>query len=115
MKICVLILTALTLASAAVAQTPAHDADRLAATQDGAARFAQRCAVCHAPGGMGANVLAARSGPAKSILADRRDLKAPYVRYVVRNGLRNMPRLSRVEVTDPELKAIAAYLSRSRK
>lgn len=110
-----IIVAALALAGAARAQAPAHDADRLAAVQDGQARFEQRCAVCHAPGGMGANVLAGRLGPAKSILAERTDLKAPYVLYVVRHGLSAMPRLSRVEVTDPELKAIAAYLTRSRK
>jgi len=107
------IIAALTLAGAARAEIP--DADRLAANQDGGARFEQRCAVCHAAGGMGANVLAARLGPGRSLLAERTDLTAPYVLYVVRNGLNAMPRLSRVEVTDPELKAIAAYLTRSRK
>ncbi len=91
------------------------DTGRLAPGQDGGALFNARCAVCHAAGGMGANVLAGRLGPEKSLLANRTDLNADYVQYVARHGLGAMPRLSRVEVTDPELKAIAAYLTRNTK
>ncbi|HLY57735.1 MAG TPA: cytochrome c [Stellaceae bacterium] len=89
--------------------------DRLASGRDGHQLFRNRCGYCHLRGGMGTNVLAARvregqmAGPA--LLEERTDLTADYIRTVVRNGKVAMPRLSRVEVTDPELDAIAAYLA----
>ena len=90
--------------------------DRLAAGRDGRQLFRNRCGYCHMAGGMGTNVLAARikagqmsAGPA--LLEERSDLTPDDVRTVVRNGKVAMPRLSRVEVTDPELDAIAAYLA----
>jgi mono/diheme cytochrome c family protein len=99
------------LAPAAVSADEPNDAGRLAAGQNGKTLFNERCAVCHAPGGMGALVLTRRLGPGKAILAQRTDLTAGYVQYVARNGLGSMPRLSRVEVTNPELTAIAAWLA----
>ena len=65
---------------------------------------------------MGSNVLAARfkatSQPDEPALLEKRiDLDANYIEMLVRNGKVAMPRLSRVEVTDSELHAIAAYLA----
>lgn len=99
------------------AEAPAGD--RLAAGRDGAALFSNRCGACHLAGGMGTNLLtkqrvAAGEPPETGLLANRADLNADYVKAVVRNGKLAMPRLSRVEVTDPELDSIAGYLARAR-
>lgn len=83
-----------------------------ASTQDGKSLFETRCGICHAAGGFGANILARRLGPERSVLASRTDLTAAYLNVVVRRGLGNMPAFSRVELTDPELQAIGGYLVR---
>ena len=92
--------------------------DRLAAGRDGAALFSNRCGVCHLIGGMGTNLLtkqrmAAGLPPESALLANRTDLTVGYVKAVVRNGKMAMPRLSRVEVTDAELDAIAHHLGKA--
>ena len=38
--------------------------------------------------------------------------RSPYIKVVVRKGKLAMPRLTRVEVTDAELDAIARYLAK---
>jgi hypothetical protein len=53
--------------------------------------------------------------PEKGLLANRQDLTADYVRAVVRQGKVAMPRLSRTDVTDAELTAIATYLGKADK
>jgi mono/diheme cytochrome c family protein len=68
---------------------------------------------------MGTNLLtkqriAAGQPPETALLTNRTDLTADYVKAVVRNGKMAMPRLSRVEVTDAELDAIAAYLAKAK-
>lgn len=93
--------------------------DRLAAGRDGAALFSNRCGACHLAGGMGTNLLtkqrmAAGEPPESGLLARRADLNADYVKAMVRNGKLAMPRLSRVEVTDPELDSIAAWLAKAK-
>ena len=62
-------------------------------------------------GGTGTFILARRLGPAKSLLEKRSDLEPTYVRTVVRGGLVNMPRISRVELPEPDLDALIAYLA----
>jgi mono/diheme cytochrome c family protein len=93
--------------------------NRLASTTDGAALFTNRCGACHLAGGMGTNLLtkqmiAAKRPPSDGLLANRTDLTADYVQSVVRNGKMAMPRLTRVDVTDAELAAIAAYLGKAK-
>lgn len=100
------------------AELPAGD--RLAAQSDGEALFSNRCGACHLAGGMGTNLLtkqriAAGEPPQNGLLANRTDLTADYVKSVVRMGKVAMPRLSRTEVTDSELDAIAAYLEKAGK
>ena len=90
---------------AARAQTAAPEAEGL---------FSDRCGVCHKGGGPGAMTLAKRLGKDKSLIAERTDLDPAYVKYVVRHGLRAMPPLGRVEITDAQLDDIAAYLARHR-
>lgn len=93
--------------------------DRLAAGSDGAALFSNRCGSCHLAGGMGTNLLtkqrvAAGEPPESGLLANRTDLTADYVKAVVRSGKVAMPPLSRIEVTDAELDAIAAHLGKGK-
>jgi mono/diheme cytochrome c family protein len=92
--------------------------DRLTGTKDGAVLFSNRCGACHLAGGMGTNLLtkqrmAAGLPPESGLLANRKDLTITYVKVVVRKGKLAMPPLSRVEVTDAELDAIARYLAKA--
>ncbi len=89
------------------------DRTRLAAGQDGERLFLRRCGVCHLDGGMGTIILARRL-PQAAKLQDRRDLTAEIVIRVARNGQGGMPRITRIDATDAELQAIAAYLTRRR-
>lgn len=91
--------------------------DRLTGVKDGAAEFSNRCGACHLAGGMGTNMLTkqrmtAGLPPESGLLANRKDLTRTYVKVVVRRGKLAMPRLTRVEVTDAELDAIASYLGK---
>lgn len=92
------------------------EGDRLAVQSDGEALFSNRCGSCHLAGGMGTNLLTKQrmmlgEPPETGMLTNRTDLTADYVKAVVRQGKVAMPRLSRTEVTDAELDAIAVYLS----
>jgi mono/diheme cytochrome c family protein len=77
----------------------------------GRAAFTHRCAMCHREGQTGTFILARRLGKEKSLLEQRTDLQPAYIRQVVRTGLVNMPRLSRVEMPDPDLDGVIAYLT----
>jgi len=76
----------------------------------GQAAYTHRCAMCHREGNTGAVILARRLGKEKALLERRTDLQPAYVRQIVRVGLVNMPPLSRVEMPDPDLDAVIAYL-----
>lgn len=80
----------------------------------GEAIYLAKCQYCHIEMGPGTITLSGRLGPEKAMLANRDDLTADYVKAIVRSGLNGMPALTRVEVSDPELDQIAAYLSRPR-
>ncbi len=67
--------------------------------------------MCHREGGTGTFILARRLGKEQSLLEQRTNLQPDYIRYVVRWGLVNMPRISRVELPDPDLDAVVAYLT----
>ena len=99
-------------------RAPLPAGDRLAPGRDGAALFSNRCGACHLAGGMGTNMLTklrvlAGQPPSSGLLSNREDLTQSFVRIVVRSGVRAMPRLTRVEVTDAELAAIAAFLGKA--
>jgi mono/diheme cytochrome c family protein len=82
---------------------------------DGKSLFTERCGMCHQTNGMGVGILSRRPGDtSKGLLEQRTDLSAAVVRVVVRNGIGNMPRISRAEVSDSQLAAIAEYLSRGK-
>ena len=79
-----------------------------AETSPPAAQYKELCGMCHQTNGMGVGILARRPGDtSKGMLEDRTDLGAAFVKVVVRNGIVNMPRISRGEVSDAQLDAIA--------
>jgi mono/diheme cytochrome c family protein len=87
-----------------------------AAPSPGEVLFASTCARCHRAGGMGTGILSRRPGiPAQGLLEQREDLIVPFIQTVVRVGIGNMPRISRAEVSDTQLKQIAEYLAKGKK
>jgi mono/diheme cytochrome c family protein len=81
-------------------------------------QFQRSCQVCHGSGEgkPGSRALAAKyKGSVPALLEERRDLQAPYIKQVVRQGLTVMPLFRKTELSDADLDAIAAYLTRSRK
>jgi len=93
--------------------------DRLSPGRDGHALFEAHCGYCHLPAGMGTNLLTKQqmllgNPPAMGLLANRTDLTAGYVKLVVRHGKGAMPPQTRVDITDPELDSVAAFLSKGK-
>ena len=76
---------------------------------DGHRLFHQKCGMCHEPGGMGTGLLARRVQPPE--LEKRDNLNADYMFQYARRGLGNMPPIPPGQVSDDELRAIAAYLA----
>jgi len=86
-----------------------------AADEPGKALYNSRCGMCHQTIGMAVGILSRRPGDAsKGLLEQREDLSAAFVSAAVRAGINNMPRISRGEVSDPELAQIAGYLAKGR-
>lgn len=77
----------------------------------GKAVFEHRCGMCHRERETGTFTLARRLGADRALLEARTDLAPVYIRTVVRWGLVNMPRISRVELPDEDLNAVVAYLT----
>lgn len=99
-------------------RAPLPAGDRLAGGKAGAALFSNLCGACHLAGGMGTNLLTKQrvilgESPDSGLLENRKDLTQNYVKIIVRRGRMAMPGLTRVEVTDAELDAIAAYLGKA--
>jgi mono/diheme cytochrome c family protein len=83
----------------------------------GYVEFQRACAVCHGsgPGKPGSRALAAKyKGSLPALLEQRTDLKAPYIKQVVRQGLTVMPFFRKTELSDTDLEAITTYLTRKR-
>jgi mono/diheme cytochrome c family protein len=82
----------------------------------GKAVYTKWCAPCHAPGIIhpGTHALETKYQGVKSgVILEWKDLPASYVEYMVRHGMSVMPQFRKTEITDSELKALAAYLSRN--
>lgn len=79
--------------------------------------YEKYCSACHGVGPEarpGYTALQAKyKGALPAALADRTDLAPAYIKYLVRNGFSIMPRARRTEISDTELDAIAAYLTRN--
>jgi mono/diheme cytochrome c family protein len=93
-----------------------------APTQQAAGRvvYEHWCAPCHAPGishpGTHALMVKYPGGRrASGDIAEWTDLPASYVSFMVRHGISVMPQFRKTEITDAELAALAAYLSRNTK
>jgi len=76
------------------------------------ALFVEKCSMCHRQMGMGTVLLARRMDPVVAMLEKRDNLTEPFVVQAVRNGIGNMPRVQRGEVSDAQLETIARYLAR---
>jgi mono/diheme cytochrome c family protein len=81
----------------------------------GKALFHEKCAMCHAEGGMGTGLLARRMDPKVAALENRTDLTPAFVTQAARIGIGNMPMIARGEVSDTQMAAIAAYLAKGNK
>jgi mono/diheme cytochrome c family protein len=80
--------------------------------EDGKKLFHARCGYCHLAGGTGTIMLGRRLGKDRSLLEERTDLSAEYVKKITRVGINSMPPHNRIELPDSELDLIAAYLTR---
>jgi cytochrome c553 len=74
--------------------------------------YVEKCGICHRQMGMGTVILARRMDPKLAILENRTDLTEELVIQIAREGLGNMPRIQRGEVSDPQLRTIARYLAK---
>jgi len=106
-----LVVAAVLMASCAASAAPADSA----ALEHGRAVFQTWCAPCHAagPGHPGTQALQAKYGAAKpDALEQRRDLTPVLVGFYVRHGVTVMPFFRKTEISDEDLAALGAYLSR---
>ncbi len=97
------------LAALSILAAPAAAQDSV--PMSGEEKYVELCGMCHRANGMGTGLLSRRLPPEQAPLEARDNLTADFVTAVVRNGLLNMPPLSRAEVSEEALAAIAAYLA----
>jgi cytochrome c553 len=76
------------------------------------ALFVEKCGMCHRQMGMGTVILARRMKPEVAMLEARDNLTAALITTATRQGIGNMPRISRAEVSDAQLARIAAHLTK---
>jgi mono/diheme cytochrome c family protein len=75
------------------------------------------CATCHGRGAGNPGTIALQAkyaGKSPALLEERTDLTPGSVRFVVRRGVSIMPFFRKTQVSDADLDAIAAYLTRPR-
>jgi mono/diheme cytochrome c family protein len=82
--------------------------------QQGKALFEATCAYCHNARGFGTERLRTRLPEDRSVLTERTDLDAAYIRTIVRSGLASMPAYTPTDLSEEQIRAIAAYLTRIR-
>ena len=96
--------------------TPNVSAQNSLDKANGQAVYNHWCAPCHAagPGHPGTQSLEIKYRDSKitSVLEERDDLTAEFVKTIVRNGILSMAPFRKTEITDSELDAIVAYLSK---
>ncbi len=80
--------------------------------QQGKRLYDHICVYCHSPGVWGTNRLAKRMDKEHAVLENRTDLSAGAITTIVRTGIGSMPPLRKSELTDADVSAIAAYLTR---
>jgi mono/diheme cytochrome c family protein len=108
----------LALATAQVAQSAeAAGAAKSGGLDVGRLTYEKWCAPCHAPGPdhPGTQALdALYKGSKPSALIEREDLTPPLVKQFVRKGVSVMPFFRKTEISDTELDALAAFLSKQK-
>ena len=79
----------------------------------GEATYQKWCSDCHStPAGPGSIALQRKyQGTPPAVLLQRTDLSSDLVKAAVRNGASFMPSFRKTEITDPELAALAGYLT----
>jgi mono/diheme cytochrome c family protein len=84
------------------------------AIEKGHVVYQKWCFPCHGTGvgKPGTAALAARNQK-PAVLEERTDLTAPVIKTFVRHGVLFMPMFRKTEISDAELDAIAAYLTRN--
>ncbi len=121
-------LLAADFAARAHAETPAHADEQTihwtrasvvapANAPRGFAEYHNACTVCHGPmpERPGTRALAAKyKGTIPALLEERTDLRPEFIRMIVRNGISLMPMFRKTELSDAQLDAIVAYLTRPR-
>jgi (+)-pinoresinol hydroxylase len=108
-------IAALTMALVAVGGAGtalADDAHLSGHEQEGKRLYNHICVYCHSPGVWGTNRLAKRLDKEHAVLENRTDLTTAQIQAIVRNGLGSMPPLRKTELSDADVAAIAAYLTR---
>ena len=111
----VVVACSLVLAGQAFGQAPTADE---ATVERGRAVYQNWCAPCHSAGrgNPGTAALAAKykgKQPAvAAVLEDRTDLTAASIRFFVRQGVSVMAPFRKTEITDADLDAMTAYLTR---
>jgi mono/diheme cytochrome c family protein len=89
------------------------------AVERGAAVFNNWCAACHSRGPQNApgtaSLQAKYQGSVPAALEDRRDLTPEVIEVFVRNGVAMMAPFRKTEVSDADLDALGAYLTRPRR
>jgi mono/diheme cytochrome c family protein len=95
---------------------PAFAAPDQAQIDRGHKVFDKWCFPCHGTGvgKPGTDSLAAR-GQKPAVLEERTDLTPPAIKTFVRHGVLYMPMFRKTEISDADLDAIAAYLTRNNK
>jgi len=106
----------------ATAAATAVGADAPGAVARGRMAFERNCVACHGPGIHGGRLLpgtaslqAKYHGKEPAPLEQRTDLPRAYVMFVIRHGDEGMPFFRPTEVSNQDLRDIAAYLSRNNK
>ncbi len=77
--------------------------------------FERDCVICHGSGPAKPGTRALRAkyhGKEPALLSERRDLAPDYVREIVRHGLSVMPPFRKTELSNTDLDALIAYLTR---
>ena len=109
-------LIALATGQVALCAEPAG-ASKGAAPNVGQLTYEKWCAPCHAPGPQhpGTQALdALYKGSKPGALIQRTDLTPPIVKQFVRTGVSVMPFFRKTEISDVELDALAAFLSKQK-
>jgi mono/diheme cytochrome c family protein len=89
-----------------------------ATIQKGHQVYEKWCLPCHGAGEGKPGTIASAAhykGSKPAVLNERTDLTPEMIKAFVRNGVYVMPRFRKTEITDAELDALAAYLTRTAK